>query len=326
MSSFNTRITSLKTKASVGVRAANVLRECERMEKQNTYLKTLLSEANDTEMFNHVLDSHLEAIANMIPEFKTGAFFKKPVKTTLVNPITDKITILRDFIRHSTTSGMGIDYKFPEKRQVEIERQSQENAQQAQQDRTIVQCLEDIARARAQTATQPQPFGATATTPRTYQFPFGTQPSAQATGVHQSGVHHSGVTPFRGFGAHPSVAQAPSVPPFGFGAQQTQSVPPFGFGAQQTQSVPPAFGVPVGYAPPTYTGLDKQTFSVPRQTPTSPTTGPVTTGPVHPPIKKPRFATAPKRTKSAQKQATTEVTQQVGASTLTSTTTVPPKQ
>ena len=290
MSSFNTRITSLKTKASVGARAANVLRECERMEKQNTYLKTLLSEANDTEMSNHVLDSHLEAIANMIPEFKTGAFFKKPVKTTLVNPIMDKITILRDFIRHSTTSGMGIDYKFPEKRQVEIERQSQENAQQAQQDRTIVQRLEDIARARAQTATQPQPFGATATTHRTYQFPFGTQPSAQPVRVQPSSAQQSAPPAF-GFGAHPS-AQPSAPPAFGFGAH-----------------------------PPTYTGLDRNTYSVPQTTTTLPTSGDL-----HPPIKKPRFATTPKRTKSAQKQATTEVTQQVGASTLTSTTTVPPKQ
>ena len=214
MSSFNTRITSLKTKASVGVRAANVLKECERMEKQNTYLKTLLSEANDTEMSNHVLDSHLEAIANMIPEFKTGAFFKKPVKTTLVNPITDKITILRDFIKHSTSSGMGIDYKFPEKRQLEIERQNQEQAQQAQNDRAFVQRLEDIARARAQVATQPQPFGASAPTTTTPFRGFGVQSSAQPSAFGTQPVNAQSAprtTTFPAFGAHSSAQQ--SAPP-----------------------------------------------------------------------------------------------------------------
>ena len=281
MSSFNTRITSLKTKASVGTRAADVLKECERMEKQNMFLKTLLREANDTEMFNHVLDSHLGAIAKLIPEFKTGPFFKKPAKTTLVNPITDKITILRDFIRHSTTSGMGIDYKFPEKRQVEIERQSQEQAQQAMQDRAFVRRLEDIARARAQTvAGPPPPFGATTSASHTAQFP--------TFGAHQSGAHQSG---------------APSFPVF--------SVPS---GSQSAQVVPPAFGFgfPAGYAPPTYTSMDRNTTSQ--------------TEPAHPSIKKPRFATAPKRTNSAQKQATNMVTQQLGASTTATTTQIPPSQ
>lgn len=299
MSSFNTRITSLKTKASVGVRAADVLRQCERMEKQNTYLKTLLIEANDTEMFNHVLDSHLEAIAHLIPEFKTGLFFKKPVKTTLVNPITDKINILRDFIKHSTTSGMSSDYKFPEKRQVEIERQSQEDAHQAMQDRAFVQRFEDIARARVQAA-QPQPFNAPPV-PRTAPFPaFGAQPARS----------QSSAPPAFGFGAQPS-AQPSARPTFGFGAQpssaQPSAPPAFGFGAQPSVQ------------PPTYTGLDRNTYSVPRTTTTSPTSGDV-----HPPIKKPRFASAPRRTKSAQKQATTEVTQLLGSSTTT--TPVPPKQ
>lgn len=221
MSSFNTRITSLKTKASVGVRAANVLKVCERMEKQNTYLKTLLIEANDTEMFNCVLDSHLEAVAHLIPEFKTGLFLKKPVKTTLVNPITDKINILRDFIKHSTTSGMGSDYKFPEKRQVEIERQSRENAQKAMQDRAFVQKFEDIAKARVQAA---------------HPHPFNAHP-----------VPHT--APFQAFGAQPPSAQQPAPSAFSFGA--------------------------------------------------------------------------PKRTNSAQKQETTEVTQQLGSS---ATTPIPPKQ
>ncbi len=309
MSSFNTRITSLKTKASVGVRAANVLRQCERMEKQNTYLKTLLIEANDTEMFNHVLDSHLEAIAHLIPEFKTGFFFKKPVKTTLVNPITDKINILRDFIKHSTTSGMGSDYKFPEKRQVEIERQSQENAQQAMQDRAFVQRFEDIAR-----AAQPHPFNAHPV-PHTAPFPaFGAQPVRS---------HPSSAPPAFGFGAQPS-AQPSAPPAFNFGAQpsaQPSAPPAFGLGAQPStapQSAPPAFNF--GAPPPTYTGLDQNTFSVTRTTTTSPTSGDL-----HPPVKKPRFASAPRRTKSAQKQATTDLTQQLGSSTTT-TTPVSPKQ
>jgi len=273
MSSFNTRITSLKTKASVGVRAANVLKECERMEKQNTYLKTLLIEANDTEMFNHVLDSHLEAIAHLIPEFKTGPFFKKPVKTTLVNPITDKITIFRDFIKHSITNGMVFDYKFPEKRQVEIESQSQENAQ-AMQDRAFIQRCEDIARARVQAA-HPQPFNAPPV-PHTAPFPvFGAQPSSAPPA----------------FGAK-SVSSQPSSAPPAFGANSASSQP---------FSAPPAFVF--GAQPPTY--------SVP-QTTTTPTSVDM-----HPPSKKPHFASAPRRTKSAEKQATTVLTQQVGSSTTT---------
>jgi hypothetical protein len=279
MSSFNTRITSLKTKASVGVRAANVLKECERMEKQNTYLKTLLIEANDTEMFNHVLDSHLEAIAHLIPEFKTGPFFKKPVKTTLVNPITDKVTILRDFIKHSITSGMVFDYKFPEKRQVEIESQSQENAQQAMQDCAFIQRCEDIARARVQAA-HPQPFNAPPV-PHTAPFPvFGAQPSSAPPA----------------FGANSVSSQPSSAPPaFVFGAKPSSAPPAFGFGAQ----------------PPTYTGLDQNTYGVP-QTTTTPTSVDM-----HPTSKKPHFASAPRRTKSAEKQATTVLTQQVGSSTTT---------
>jgi hypothetical protein len=307
MSSFNTRITSLKTKASVGVRAADVLRECEMMEKQNTYLKTLLSEANDTEMFNHVLDSHLEAIAHLIPEFKVGAFLKRPVKTTLVNPITDKINILRDFIKHSTTSGMGSDYKFPEKCQVEIERQSQENAQQAMLDCKIVQRLEDIVRARAN-LTHPQPFNAppTQSTLRTAQFlAFGTQ-SAQPTAPRTT-------FPAFGFGAHQFSASHPAPPAFGFGANQSSASPAFGFGANQSSaspSVPSAFGT----QPPTYIGPDRNTFSVHQNTTTP------TSSDLHPPIKKPRFESAPK-------QATSDLTQQLGATTTTTTATnIPPKQ
>jgi hypothetical protein len=272
MSSFNTCVTSLKTKASVGARAAGVLKHCEQMQKHQLFLKTLVAEANDTDMFNHVLDSHIEAIANMIPEFKTGIFFKKPVKTTLVNPIVDKITILRDFIRHATTNGMNMDYRFPEKRQLETEFRESERLRQAQNDRIIVRQLEDIASARQPPA--PQAFGVPPTTQA--RFPtFGTSSVQTASPATQA-----------------------RFPPFG-----TSSV----------QTAPPAFA---GFTPngaPTYTGLSETSNSVPRQ----PTVASAS-GPAHPPIKRPRFASTPK----SKKQAVASVTEKMNGLNNTDT----PKQ
>lgn len=143
MTSFTTRTISLKTKASVGVRAANVLKYCEMMETQNKFLKTLLADANDSEMSDHVMDSHLNAIANIIPEFKKGPFFMQPVNSTLMDPITDKISILRDFIKHAITFGMNVDYKFPEKRRREDEYRLEIARQK---ERLFVQRFEDAAR------------------------------------------------------------------------------------------------------------------------------------------------------------------------------------
>ena len=271
MSSFNTRITSLKTKASAGARAADVLKHCEKMEKHNTYLKTLLSEANDMEMYNHVLDSHLEAIANIISEFKMSCGIKKPVKTTLVNPITDKITILRDFIRHSTSTfcGMWMDYKFPEKRQLEIERKNQAQEQQAQQDRAIVQRLEDMARARAQgTAQPPQPapqFHSFGPAPPQSTVPQSTVPQSivpQSTVPQPFGAHF---TPhaFRGFGTLSPACDAFIGTP----------------GFTGCGTLPPAFGG----------------FNTPLQSAASSTS---TTDMPQTPVKKPRFARTPKSTQN----------------------------
>ncbi len=278
MSSFNTRATSLKTKASVGARAADVLKHCEKLEKQQTYLKTLLTEANDTDMFNHVLDSHLYAIANMIPDFKMGLGgfgITKTVKTTLVDPITDKVNILRDFIRHSTTLGMA-NYTFPERRQLEKERDERMRAQQAQYDRSVVQKLEDIARAKAQqinTSSAPQPFGA-----QSAPQPFGAQSAPQPFGA------QSAPQPF---GAQS--APQPSAPRSNF--------PQFG---ASTGHAPPAFTGFTTHGAPTYTGLSDATTSVPRQ----PT---VVSGPAHPSIKRPRFASTPK----SKKQAVVSVTEKI---------------
>jgi hypothetical protein len=258
MSSFNTRITSLKTKASTGARAADVLKHCEKMEKHNTYLKTLLSEANDMEMYNHVLDSHLTAIANMVPEFKMGMFFKKSVKTTLVNPITDKITILRDFIRHSTTIGM-VDYKFPEMRQVETEQYNQQQKQQALQDRAIVQRLEDMARARAQGTAQPQQPA-----PQFHSFgPAPPQSTVPQSTVPQSFGAHFTPPAFRGFGT-----LSPACDAF---------IGTHGFTGCGT--LPPAFGG----------------FNTPLQSAASSTS---TTDMPQTPVKKPRFARTPKSTQN----------------------------
>jgi hypothetical protein len=248
MSSFNTRATSLKTKASVGARAADVLKHCEKLEKQQTHLKTLLTEANDTDMYNHVLDSHLYAIANMIPNFKTtlnmGFSFgqtTKPVKSTFIDPLTDKINILRDFIKHSTTQGM-MDYKFPEKRQAEKEAHERMQEAIAHRDRSVVQKLEDMARTKAQQSS--------ATNAPSAPQPFMAQPAPQP------------------FGAQPA--------PQPFGAQPAQQMPPFGTSSVQTGS-------------PAFIGLVQTSNSVPQQ----PTVASAS-GPAHPPIKRPRFASTPK--------------------------------
>ncbi len=297
MSSFNTRATSLKTKASVGARAADVLKHCEKLEKQQTYLKTLLTEANDTDMYNHVLDSHLYAIANMIPNFKMGLGgfgVTKPVKTTLVDPITDKVNILRDFIRHSTTLGMS-NYTFPEKRQLDTERDERMRVQQAQYDRSVVQKLEDMARAKAQQIVQ----GASPVT-RSYDTPVTRSYDTPVTRSYDTPVTRSYDTP----PAAPQFGEPAAAPQFG---AQPSRFPQFGASPVQAS---PAFAGFTSNGAPTYTGLSQTSCSVPRQ----PT---VTSGPPPTPVKHPRFASTPK----SKKQAVTSVTEK-----MSNITTDTPKQ
>ena len=220
--STNCNALEFQSKIKTGKQAAQMIEYYDKITHYNNKILEILNNTTDKVLYDYAIDVQITILAKLLPKFKSSSI--QPVKTTLVNPLTDRIKILHSFIHHAITKGQEVNYRFPEMTQFDI--QSNEQHKTDVQECSVV--TSDGQATAHNLETQPMPT----TLPSTQSHPAG---FTWAKGVEQTG----------GF-----KRKRPTTQPF----TQYQLAGRFGFGQikqgsttqSSAQSNPPTFGQPAG--------------------------------------------------------------------------------